>query len=343
VAVNYMTIYAARIAYVFDRRYIISAIIGISSMMANIPNVVASEFVVGVCTHLTAEKKPIIETLDMVASMGATSFRDDAKWKFVEEKKGVLHIPPHWDVLVDEARKRGIQPLLILDYGNKNYDDGGKPRSSGGIEAFTRYAIFVANHFKGRVYHYEIWNEWSQGVGHTNPGTAEEYVRLVRNVYPAIKRVDHEIEVTVGAVSANGINEGFLDQIVDLGVLKSADSLSLHTYVFKRNGNPDDWVKWMQEIEAKLVTQLGKPQPFYITEMGWPTNTGSFGVSTKKQAEYLELLFKRARALPFIRGIWWYDFQNDGNDPYNRQHNFGLVRKDFSPKPSYRAFQEVAR
>jgi len=36
--------------------------------------------------------------------------------------------------------------------------------------------------------------------------------------------------------------------------------------------------------------------------------------------------------------IFWYDFKNDGWDPHNPEHNFGLVRADLLPKPALVAY-----
>ena len=36
--------------------------------------------------------------------------------------------------------------------------------------------------------------------------------------------------------------------------------------------------------------------------------------------------------------ISWYDFRNDGSDPFNFEHNMGIITRDFRPKPAYRAY-----
>ena len=114
--------------------------------------VMAAEGVIlGVGTHLSGGKRDIISRLDLLQAAGVKSIRDDAAWALVEQKKGELKIPAHWDVLVDEAARRGIEVLWILDYGNRFYDGGGKPFSDDGRNAFARYAAFVVEHFKGRV------------------------------------------------------------------------------------------------------------------------------------------------------------------------------------------------
>lgn len=313
-------------------------------VLVGVPAAAADDLIVGVGTHLSGGKRPIEKTLDLLSAAGAESLRDDATWAAVEPKKGELRIPPHWDVLVNEARKRNIEPLWILAYGNKFYDGGAKPHSPEGIAAFTRYAEFVVRHFKGRVSRYEIWNEWEHWTGNTTPGSAEGYVRLVRSVYPAIKKVDPQAEVLVGAVGAEGMRKGYLRRLIELGVLDNADGLSLHTYLHCRRwgSGPADWAHWMRDLDRELADLTGIRQTFYVTEMGWPAHEGKCGVSEEEQAEYLTQMFVLARDLSFIKGIWWYDFQNDGPDSTNQEHNFGLVRQDFSKKPAYEALQAIS-
>ena len=39
----------------------------------------------------------------------------------------------------------------------------------------------------------------------------------------------------------------------------------------------------------------------------------------------------------------WYDWKDDGPNAAEREHNFGTVRPDLSPKPAYRAAQTLTR
>ena len=82
--------------------------------------------------------------------------------------------------------------------------------------------------------------------------------------------------------------------------------------------------------------------PLYLTEMAWPSHQGACGIDENLQAAYLARAFFLARTLPSIRGMWWYDFRNDGTDRTEREHNFGLVRQDFTPKPAYRVLTAVS-
>src|SRR5207248_11095669 len=86
----------------------------------------------------------------------------------------------------------------------------------------------------------------------------------------------------------------------------------------------------------------GKPAPLYVTEMGWPTQIDKRGMPPRASADFLARMYLLSRTLPFMKGIWWYDFQDDGwNATYN-EANFGIVRPDLTPKPAYFALAGVA-
>ena len=315
----------------------------LASAFAAAPTRAQADFVLGVATHLTRTPRPIDQSLDALAQAGVMSLRDDADWSRVEQQRGVLKIPAQWDEVIDGAVKRGIKPLLILDYGNKFYDRGGKPKSEETIAAYIRYVEFLARHYKGRVKRYEVWNEWDHGPGNASDASADAYLRLVRRVHGAVKQIDPEVEVIAGAITPVGIREGFLARLVDQGVLEHADAISLHPYVHcDRARQPEDWARWMRQVGEDLQRRAGRPVPVYVTEMAWPAHHGPCGVSAEVQAEHLTRMFLLAKTMPFIKGIWWYDLQNDGPDPREREHNFGLMDHELRPKPAYLALQRIS-
>src|SRR5581483_5189559 len=60
------------------------------------------------------------------------------------------------------------------------------------------------------------------------------------------------------------------------------------------------------------------------------------GVSPEKQAAFLvrQQLFN---LLSNVRLSIWYDWQNDGPDRNEGEHNFGTVTESLDPKPAYTA------
>jgi len=86
----------------------------------------------------------------------------------------------------------------------------------------------------------------------------------------------------------------------------------------------------------------GKLVPLQITETGWPTQIDRRGTPPEVSAAYLARLFLLARTMPFLKGVWWYDFQDDGWKADYNENNFGLVRPDLTPKPSYYALAGIS-
>lgn len=306
----------------------------------------AVPFVVGACTHFGQGKGVLQQNLSMLRQSCISSFRDEIGWRAVEKTKGQYAVSPAYDAFIDQGRKQGMEPLLILDYGNPLYDQGDKPRSAEAVEAFTKYAEFMVRHFKDRVKLWEVWNEWDIAIGSKTPGSADDYATLLNAVYPRIKAVDPTITVFGGAPTPGGVKNGWLERILEKDALHSMDVLSIHTYNYSEPGKarePEAWAQWMTQVETLARKYSGGQQvSIYVTEMGWPTQTGKPGTPPEVSAAYLVRLYLLARTMPFLKGIWWYDFQDDGWKAAYNENNFGIVRPDLAPKPSWFAMRGIA-
>ena len=60
--------------------------------------------------------------------------------------------------MIDHYRKNGLEPNLILDYGNRFYDNGKAPYTEEGINAYANFASKIAERFKGIVNRFEMEN-----------------------------------------------------------------------------------------------------------------------------------------------------------------------------------------
>jgi hypothetical protein len=307
-------------------------------------------FLVGACTHFSQGKGLLERNIESLKQAGIASIRDEVGWGAIEREKGKLAMPAQFDAYVRTAAGEGLNVLLILDYANGFYDDGDRPRSPEAIEGFCRYAEFVVRHFGKDVRLYEIWNEWDIGIGmperYNKGGSAQDYFNLLKAVYPRIKAADPGVTVIAGASTSGAVKKGWLEDVVKLGALDSCDAISIHSYnysdKFPERG-PEACSAWMTGVQEMLRTHnQGKDVPFYVTEMGWPTHVGKHGTDPELAASYLARLYLLARTSPSFAGIWWYDFQDDGWNPQYNEDNFGLVRPDLTPKPSYHVMRDIA-
>jgi hypothetical protein len=283
-----------------------------------------TRFVWGVGTHLIGARDNTLR-LTQLADLGFTAFRDDVHWANVEAQQSRYLVPAEWDAFVTSAASKGIRPLLILDYGNPLYGQGARPTNAASIAAFAQYAKFMVQHFKGARPIYEVWNEWRMD----SPQDVREYVALLSNTHREIKHADPTAMVIAGGFGVRGVQA--LRWFVGAGGTKYVDAVSLHPYVHcESSSGPEGYVnlvKTMTDIVAK-----GPKRPLFLTEVGWPTHHGRCGISEEEAATYLAEAYLSARCLPHVAGMWWYGLRNDGRNPLEREHNFGLLSADFKPK-----------
>ena len=303
------------------------------------------------CAHFGQGKGIPPLNLQQMHAAGISSLRDELGWSGVERQRGQYRISAEDTATFRRAAELGVQPMLILDYANPLYDDGDRPRSAEALDGYARYAEFLVKHFGATVRLYEVWNEYDISIGmppqHRQGGSPQDYVNMLKVVYPRLKTLDPQITVIGGAPTPGGVRNGWLEQVVKLGLLQHCDLLSIHSYNYSARGDqrtPEAWHTWMSEVQQMLRKyNQGQDVPLLVTEMGWPTHVGKpHGTVPELSASYLGRLYLLGRTLPYLRGIWWYDYQDDGwNSEYN-EDNFGIVRPDLTPKPAYYVMADVA-
>ncbi|HOW71311.1 MAG TPA: beta-galactosidase [Phycisphaerae bacterium] len=267
-----------------------------------------------------------IENMNRVAALaqraGVKWTREEFQWHRIEPRQGKLDWS-FYDQVVDIHRRHGIQVYGLLAY----WSGWTKPNTPEGIRDYANWARQVVRHYKDRVKHWEIWNEpniffWT--------GPREMYADLLAQSYAAIKAEDPEAVVMGCATS--GIDSTFIKTTMDKG--GKFDALSIHPY---RGGlNDQGYIRELQDAH-----KLGGHRPLWLTEIGFPTQLVS-GYSERNQASLVARIYLASLASGVAANISWYDFRNDGNDPYESEQNFGLIRSDFRLKPGYRSLATLA-
>lgn len=322
-------------------------IVALSALLSCASPAVATEdplFIVGVSSHLLHTGDPSGKANRLIHDAGIVSVRDDAHWAFVERERMKLNIEPHWFRYLRRMERHDLRSMFILGYGNAFHGGGEKPRTDRVRLAFGRYVEHVVRELKGRIEYYEVWNEWDMGDAE-DPASTRDYAQLISESAARIRRHDPAAKVLAGAVTTKGIESGFAHRLIDNGVMQVIDGFSLHPYVHcRRHGQhtPEAWITWLSDVSESLSQDAGQPVPLYLTEMSWPAHEGRCGVDEQTQAAYLARSYFLARTVPNIRGMWWYDLRNDGEDRQEREHNFGLLTYDFEPKPAYRTLAAIS-
>lgn len=305
---------------------------------------VAEPFIVGVATHsMNNPDQPLQRSLTLANDAGITSVRDDAFWSTVEPEPGQSRIIPQWRAWLTTATALRQTPMVILGYGT-SFTGNAKPRQPEVKTPYLKYVDYLTRQLGNPVKYYEVWNEWDIESA-TDARLSNDYVALVRDAAPIIRKNNPQARVLAGAVTSAGIKGGFVDRILAAGVLRYADGISLHPYVHcagRGRNTPESWIDWMRELDNRF-SQGGRPVPLYLTEMSWPSHEGACGIDNSRQAAYLARAFFLARTVPNIKGMWWYDLIDDGTQRDEQEHHFGLLNVDLSPKPAYPVLKAISR
>lgn len=330
-----------------------------AASLAQVQPTTAPAFVVGVNTHFSQRKGVLPDNIALIRAAGANGFRDEVPWSQVEREKGQYVFPERMDAAIDAARAAGMEVVIPLGYGNRFYESGGKPVTAEGLAGYAAYCRFVVTHLRGRVKHYEVWNEYNIGIGTPKAvlGTPENYVRMLAVAAQMIRAADPNA-VVIGGVTApsSGTNDpavpggiapgGWFDRACAGGLVKHCDAVSVHTYNYRMPGErrtPEAWTAIVTRIESIVAKHAdGRRVPLLITEHGWPTHVGPGGTTLPTAADYLARCYLLARTLPTVQGLWWYDFQDDGPNAADPEDVFGLVTTDLTPKPAHFALRDVA-
>jgi hypothetical protein len=285
----------------------------------------------GVNIHFTGEPPD----LDMIAAAGFKFIRMDLVWSRIERVKGVYDFDASgYDALTKGCTKRGIQILYILDYGNELYESDRSVRTEAGRKAFAAFAGAAAKRYAGKGILWEIWNEPNLKHFWNPQPSVEDYCKLVEATVGRIRQADRTGQVVGGATSQIPLE--WFEECFKKDLLKWIDVLSVHPY---RSQAPEtviaDYAK-LRELLKRYAPE-GRDVPVISGEWGYSNlNWDKSRLSQQEQAQYLVRMF----LINFYQGIpvsIWYDWKNDGTDPDEREHQFGTVRHDLSPKAAYLA------
>ena len=317
---------------------------------ANLPEAILPQGV-GVNIHFTRGHE---RDLDLIAAAGLKFVRMDFGWAGIERKKGEYDWSAY-DELTANLENRGLRALYILDYSNPLYEgtvisknpitgkeqrDVASPQHPESVEAFARWAASAARHFKGRRMIWEIWNEPNISFWKPKPDV-KQYTALALAACKAIREADPTATIIGPATSEVPVK--FLEEFFAAGVLAYLDAVSVHPYRSYKKGpetGAEDYAKLRALIERYAPTPEKKRMPIISGEWGY--STFGKGVSLETQAAFV-VRQQLANLLAGVPLSIWYDWKNDGPDPSEREHNFGVVANDLKPKPAYTALQTMTR
>ncbi len=258
----------------------------------------------------------------LAQAAGVKWSREEFQWHRMEPRRGAYDFS-FYDRLVETANRHGLSVYALVGY----WTPWTKPYEEEGFKDYCAFLRVLVRRYKDRIHHWEIYNEpniffWS--------GPRERYPALLKMAYETVKAEDPGAHVL--GCSTAGIDTPFIQMCLDAQA--PFDTLTIHPY---RGALHEE--TFMSELAATRKQVGGRE--VWITEMGWPTIPGN--ATERQQAALLARSYLTAIGSGASHNICWYDFRNDGWNPYYNEENFGILYQDLVPKPAYRALAAVCR
>lgn len=341
----------------------------------------------GINTFLEQEvEAPKIEAmLRMIRAAGFIWLRQEFPWEDLEvdgrgqfsdsrdlNGDGAPDVVDTWvkyDRIVDLTEAYGLRLMVRLSNPpawTRANPDAGDNAPPDDLQDFVNYARAVATRYRGRISHYQVWNEpniypeWGN-----NPIDPAGYAEMLCYTYAALKAVDPNIVVISGAIAPTIALDGyrnlsdlvFLQALYDHGGGDCFDVLSAQGYGL-RSGPTDRRLRatsvnigrhtYYRDI---MVRNGDAHKPIWLSEAAWNATLdadlppeqislyGNYGNVTQEQAaRYMPMLYDRIqREWQWVGNVmYWFFTRKDPFEADQAFYYFRMAEPDYQPdKPTF--------
>lgn len=279
----------------------------------------------------------------LMRSWGVRWLRFDFYWDALESQRGVLDLAVQ-RAISERAVGQGLSligvvhttPPWLRPQGSRHVHGPTGPQQA---REFGRFCGEIAQHFRGLVTAWELWNEpnlvafWQPAP---DPGT---YVQAVESAASAIASVDSEAIVLsggLGGATASGdwTASDFFDAACGLGLLDHVGGVGVHPYPVL-DGAEVGALQQVSEIRRILARRRRPDLRLWGTEMGVPTG-GVRAKSDHDQAQLLSGAFQAWAQAGEVGPLCWYTLRDQPGG-----EGFGLLTSGDAPKTAVRALSGV--
>ncbi len=324
-------------------------------------------------------------TYRYMAASGVKWARLQSGWNRTERVCGVYDFG--WlDKIVDNLLAIGIQPWISVSFGNRLYtpvaeyeeyirEHAGEPipphieqyvgevplyHGAEAVRGWENYLIALATHYRGRVRHWEIWNEPNAG-GMEGGGFwrvrnrpqyreltsrqrsaqfAADYAELVRISAAALKKNGEPAVIIAGAITNGHEPCDYIMSLAKSSIAENADIISYHPYGL----TPEMGVEPRCNFIRNNIVKNGRPIEVWQGEAGRTAGTPREEYSVIA-TEYNQAKYLLRRYFTDIRlgcGVSSYFMVCDMGGGYlpDGDYEFGVLnRKKQQPRLAYYALQ----
>ena len=256
--------------------------------------------------------------MDWIRQMVFSHVKQTFAWADIEPQAGVWSFG-QGDALIAELERRNLKVVARLtdapDWATASNVPHTMPAEEvvdtvpDRLEDWANFCGVVADHYRGRIAAYQIWNEpnLSREWGGHIPDPAG-YVRLLRACSEAIRAADPEAILISAGLAPTGTydntawpDELYFQQMYDQGFQQYVDVVGVHAPGYTApEANPADapdgnrffTFRHVEDMRRIMVANGDAEHQMAILEMGWTTDQihsdmAWFAVDEATQARYL--------------------------------------------------------
>lgn len=217
--------------------------------------------------------------------------------------------------------------------GNTRWNTKDQPRTLpvNNLPAWSAHVTALVQHTRGRIRHWEIWNEPPNGTGRDQ--TAADYAKIVVSAYDAAKAVDPDCLI---GLAAKSVHINYLEQAIQAGAKDHFDYITLHPYevlngIASNAGTEAVFMNIVPTMRRMLKAQnpAKADVPIIFTELGCDVKRGA---DTQAHALVKGYAMGAAQGVTCIQ---WFEGRDGDSGP------LGLIDAKGQPRPAYTAMAQM--
>ncbi len=273
--------------------------------------------------------------IPQMEDIGVRELRSIAtSWGAVESKQGAFD----WKNLDEQLGYLSQHQITTggLLLGSPSWNTLDKPGSLpvNNIAGWSNYVSEIVKHTKGRIQHWEVWNEPPNFTGKDQ--TPTDYAKLVVAAYDAAKAADPSCLIGLAAKSAH-VN--YLEQVIKAGAKDHFDYITLHPYevldgIADNKGTEPIFMNIVPVVRKMLASQNPAKLnvPIIFTELG--CDAKHKGEDTQAHALVKAYTMSIAQG---VQCIQWFEGRDGDCGP------MGLMDGKARPRPAFTAIAQMIK
>ena len=277
----------------------------------------------------------IPEVGNLCALAGVNWARGRLNWAQMEPKQGEFTASTSYDAAARELSKAGLQ-ILQVNHHTPEWAGPKNNRFPADLRDAYRFYREMARRWKGQVRAFEPWNEadWLQFGGHTGA----EMATLQKACYWGLKAGNPD------TIVCQNVFANYFDEVIADFHANQAwpyfDTLNFHHY-WSLDGLPKYYARFRE---------ISGGRPMWVTESNFIKGLSAEGLAADANTHEFDAEGVRRQAAHVIQifavsiqggaaATFWFMFPNYAEGPTQ----FGVLRADMTPRPSYLALAAAGR